>query len=256
MKTLLAFMKKEWMEQMRLSRVMVLGILFVLFGIMNPAMAKLTPWLFELMAESLENAGIMLGEIHVTAMDSWVQFYKNIPMALIVFVVMESSCFTKEYQTGTLILALTKGLERYKVVIAKSTVLITLWSAGFWMCYGITYLYNSYFWSNSIASNLLFSAFCWWLFGVWVVFVMVLFSALSNSNTGVMLGTGAVVVAAYLIELLPKYKEYSPSMLMDGNSLIYGMEQTEAYGSAILITVILCVVCSIISIPVMNKKRI
>lgn len=256
MRTLFAFIKKEWMEQIRLSRVVVLGALFILFGIMNPAVAKLTPWLFEMMAESLESSGIMVGEMKISAMDSWVQFFKNIPMALIVFVVMESSCFTKEYQSGTLILALTKGMERYKVVIAKAFVLLLLWTVGYWMCYGISYLYNSYYWDNSIASNLLFSAFCWWLFGVWTILLLVLFSTLSNSNTGVVLGTGGVVMAAYLISLLPKWKAYSPAMLMDGNSLIYGLEQAESYGTAILVTVVLCVVCVVISIPVMNKKRI
>jgi len=254
-RTLFAFMKKEWMEQLRQGRIMVLGILFILFGIMNPAIAKLTPWLFEIMAESLESSGIMVGEIMVTAMESWVQFYKNIPMALIVFVLMESSCFTKEYQTGTLVLALTKGVERYKVLIAKATVLIVLWSAGYWMCYGITYLYNSYFWDNSIASNLLFSAFCWWLFGVWTLLLMVLFSTLADSNTGVMAGTGGVVLAVYLLGLLPKCEDYSPALLMDGNSLIYGMKQAEGYGTAIWITVALCVVCVVLSVPIMNKKK-
>lgn len=256
MKTLMAFIKKEWMEQLRLSRVMVLGMVFLLFGIMNPAVAKLTPWLFEMMADSLESSGIMLGEINVTAMESWVQFFKNIPMALMVFVLMESSCFTREYQSGTLILALTKGMERYKVVIAKLTVLLILWTVGYWMCYGITYMYNAYFWDNGVASNLLFSAVCWWLFGVWTVLLMVLFSTLADSNTGVLLGTGCAVMAAYLIGLLPKCKKYSPSLLMDGNSLIYGWEQAEAYEAAIWVTVMLCVVCGVISIPVMNKKRI
>jgi len=256
MKTLLAFIKKEWMEQMRLSRVMVLGILFVLFGIMNPAMAKLTPWLFEVMADSLESSGIMVGEIKVTAMESWVQFFKNIPMALIVFVLLESSCFTKEYQSGTLVLALTKGMERYKVVIAKATMLVSLWSVGYWMCYGITYVYNDYFWDNSIASNLLFSALCWWLFGIWTVLLMVLFSTLADSNTGVMMGTGGVVLAAYLIGLWPKCKKYAPAMLMDGNSLIYGWEQAESYGAAIALTAAFCILCAVISVSIMNKKRI
>lgn len=54
MRAFLAFMKKEWMEQVRSSRLVILTIMFVLFGIMNPAIAKLTPWLFEVMAESLE----------------------------------------------------------------------------------------------------------------------------------------------------------------------------------------------------------
>lgn len=35
-------------------------------------------------------------------------------------ILLESSIFTQEYQSGTLVLTLTKGFERYKVVIAKS----------------------------------------------------------------------------------------------------------------------------------------
>lgn len=50
MRAFLAFMKKEWMEQIRSSRLIILAILFLMFGIMNPAIAKLTPWLFEVMA--------------------------------------------------------------------------------------------------------------------------------------------------------------------------------------------------------------
>ena len=91
MKSLIAFMKKEIMEQIRSGKVMILGILFVMFGVMNPAVAKLTPWLMEIFAESLEGSGIIITEVTVTALDSWMQFYKNIPMALIAFVLLQSS---------------------------------------------------------------------------------------------------------------------------------------------------------------------
>ena len=156
MKSLIAFIKKEILEQIRDGRVLILGMLFVLFGIMNPAVAKLTPWLLETMSDTLAESGMIITEITVSAMDSWVQFFKNIPMALIAFVLMESSIFTKEYQTGTLVLFLTKGLERYKVVIAKSVVITVQWTLGYWLCFGITYGYNAYFWDNSVAQNLPF----------------------------------------------------------------------------------------------------
>lgn len=58
MKSLLAFMKKEWMEQVRSGRLLILVIIFILLGIMNPAVAKLTPWLLEMMADSLEASGM------------------------------------------------------------------------------------------------------------------------------------------------------------------------------------------------------
>lgn len=176
-------------------------------------------------------------------------------MALIVFVLTESSIFTKEYQSGTLVLALTKGLERYKVVLAKTTVLAVLWSAGYWLCYGVTFVYNDYFWDNGTTKNLLFSTTCWWLFGLFVVTLTVLFSVLSEANTGVLLGTGGVTLATYLITLLPKAKLFSPAKLMGSVALLTGVEEKDAYYKAILITVMLCVAGVGASIPVQNKRK-
>ena len=239
MKSLLAFMKKEWMEQVRSGRLLILVIIFILLGIMNPAVAKLTPWLLEMMADSLEASGMTVTAVTVSAMDSWVQFFKNAPMGLIAFILLESSIFTKEYQSGTLVLALTKGLDRHKVVISKAIILTLLWTVCYWFCFTITFGYNTYFWDNSIAQNLFFSVICWWLFGSLVVALTVLFSTLSNSNTGVLAGTGCTVLVSYLIGLIPKAKEYLPTLLMDGNSLIYGTVEARSYVTAIYITVLL-----------------
>ena len=133
MKSLLAFIKKETMEQLRSGRLIILGILFVLLGIMNPAVAKLTPWMLEIFADSLAESGMTVTNVTVSAMDSWVQFFKNIPIGLIAFVLLQSSIFTKEYGSGTLVLSLTKGLARFKVVISKTAVLAVLWTLGYWL---------------------------------------------------------------------------------------------------------------------------
>lgn len=256
MKSLIAFLKKEMLEQVRSGRLMILGILFVFFGIMNPAVAKLTPWIMEMFAETLEGSGIIVTEVTITALDSWMQFYKNIPMALIVFVLFQSSIFTKEYTSGTLVLSLTKGLERFKVVLSKTAVLIVLWTACYWLCFGITYVYNAYFWDNSIAENIGFSALCWWLFGIWIISLMVLFSTVSNSNTGVLLGSGGIAFGSYLIGLLPKIGKYLPTFLTDGTSLIYGVADPKTYMTAIVITIVSGMIFFAVSIPVFNKKQL
>lgn len=256
MRAFLAVFKKEWMEQLRSSRLIILTILFIMFGIMNPAIAKLTPWLFEVMAESLEESGMVVTTVEVDAMTSWLQFFKNVPMVLIVFVLMQSSIFTKEYQSGTLVLVLTKGLHRYKVVFSKTVILILMWTVLYWMQYAITYVYNDYFWDNSVAENLLFSVSCWWIFGLWVIALMVLFSTIANANTGVLVGTGAVVFGFYMISLLPKLTKYTPTLLMDGNSLIYGAKEVDDYTIALTMVLVTGVISIIFSIPILNKKRI
>ncbi len=256
MRTLIAFIKKEFTEQLRSGRLMILGLLFVLFGIMNPAIAKLTPWLLETMADSLAESGMVVTGVTVSAMDSWVQFYKNIPMGLIIFVLLESSIFTKEYTTGTLVLSLTKGPGRYKVVISKTVVLAVLWSLCYWLCFGITYGYTAYFWDNSVAQNLIFSALCWWIFGMMVVALMVLFSTVAKSNTGVLLGTGGIVLTSYLVGMLPKCSKYLPTFLTDGNSLIYGLAEAKTYMPPLIIAIATGVICFAISIPIFNKKQL
>lgn len=256
MKTLGAFLKKEWMEQIRSSRLMILGLIFLAVGIMNPATAKLTPWLMEMLAESMEEAGLAVVEVKVDAMTSWTQFYKNVPMALIAFVLLQSNIFTKEYQSGTLILALTKGLERYKVVLAKTIVLIGTWTAGYWLCYGVTYVYNAYFWDNSIAGHLGIAALYWWLIGIWVIALMVLFSAMSSSNTMVLLGTGGVFFAVYLLSLIPKLKEFMPTELMGGMNLLMKAMEPGDYTKSLIVAGLSLIVCFMISIPLFNKRRL
>lgn len=256
MKTLMAFMKKEWMEQIRSSRLMILGLLFLAFGIMNPAIAKLTPWIMEMLAETMEEAGLAVTEVKVDAMTSWTQFYKNIPMALIAFVLLQSNIFTKEYQSGTLILALTKGLERYKVVLAKTIVLISTWTAGYWLCYGVTYVYNAYFWDNSIAAHLGIAAVYWWLIGLWVIALMMLFSVMSSSNSGVLMGTGGVFFAVYLLSLIPKLKEYMPTELMGGMNLLMDATKPGEYTKSLIVAGASMIVCFMISIPLFNRRRL
>ena len=256
MSSLLAFFRKELLDQLRSGKLLFLTILFVLFGILNPAVAKLTPWLLEIMADSMADSGMTITLAEVTAMDSWVQFFKNMPIALIVFVLMEGSIFTKEYQSGTLVLFLTKGLSRYKVIIAKASLMILLWTLGYWLCYGITYSYNAYFWDNSIAKNLAFSAGCWWIFGLWVISLTVLFSTLCQDSTGVLLGSGAVVLASTLLGFFPKLQKYLPTLLSDGNSLIYSLAETEAYTPSLLIAAAMGILCFALSIPLFNKKQL
>ena len=253
---MIAFLKKELLEQIRSGKLLFLGILFVLFGVMNPAVAKLTPWLLEVMADSMAQGGMTITIGEVTALDSWVQFFKNIPMALIAFVLMEGSIFTREYSSGTLLLSLTKGFARYKVVATKALVLTALWSLGYWLCFGITYGYNAYFWDNSVAQNLLFSVLCWWLFGLWVIALLVLFSSLAKENTGVLLGTGGVVLTCSLFSFIPKVQKFLPTQLTDGNSLIYGAIEMDKYVPALMITGAMTLVCFVASIPIFNKKQL
>ena len=147
------------------GKAVILLLIFMLFGIMNPAIAKLTPWMMESMADSMAETGLVMTAVEVDAMTSWTQFYKNAPMALIVFLLMFSGILTTEYQSGTLINMVTKGIVRWKILAAKEFTVLMFWTFCYWMMYGITYGYNLYFWDNSKLAHPVFAAFCFYLEG-------------------------------------------------------------------------------------------
>lgn len=253
MRTLLAFIKKEIKESFRSCKLLILIGIFVILGIMNPVIAKLTPIIME---GALKESGMIMTEKTIDAMTSWTQFFKNIPIGLIAVIVMYSNSFTKEYNSGTLVMVLTKGLERYKVVIAKYVIMLLTWSICYWISYGITYGCNSFFWDNSVACNLGAANFNWWLFGVCVITIMLLFSVAFHSNIIVLVGAGVSVVVFYLLGMIPKIKEYSPTILINTASLLNGTDGVELYQKGIWVSVALIVICFIVSIPVMNNRRI
>ncbi len=98
MRQLIAFAKKELKENWRTGKIITLSALTVIFGIMNPLLAKLTPYLVQAMSTTLAESGISVQKITVDATTSWTQFYKNIPMLLIFFLLLFSGILTSEYQ--------------------------------------------------------------------------------------------------------------------------------------------------------------
>lgn len=252
----LAFIKKELFEFARSGRLIIFGIVFVLFGIMNPAIAKLTPWLLEMSAETLEKQGLVLGEVTVTAMDSWTQFVKNVPMVMIVMLIMFSSTFTGEYSKGTLIPMVTKGLSRNSVVVSKTVVMIVMWSLGFWLCFGITYGYTAYYWDNSVVENLAFMAFCWWFMGIFLICVLTLFSAFAGSSTQVMMGVGGVYAVMFIAGMVGKIREYLPTYMLDSNALITGQREPGDHTAAIVVTAALSAAALIASLPITHKRQL
>ena len=135
MKSLLALMRKEYMEATRTGKIMIIILLFVLFGIMSPAVAKLTPWMMKMLSDSMAESGLIVTNVQVDALTSWTQFFKNIPIALIAFVLIFSDIFTKEYKSGTLLLVLTKGLSGFYVLFFKIFFFLYICRVCFLLCF-------------------------------------------------------------------------------------------------------------------------
>lgn len=256
MRQLIAFTKKEFMESWRTSRFMILMIVFGLFGIMNPAIAKITPWIMETYSETLKEAGMIVQDVTVDAMSSWTQFYKNAPMGLIVFVLLFSGVMANEYQKGTLVNMVTKGLSRKYIMLAKTFVMLSLWTVSYWMSYFITYAYNEYFWDNSVAKHIFFGALCIYLLGIWIIAALIFMSAIFKNISGVCVGTGGVFFVSYILGIIPDVTKYLPTKLIEGGNLLMGNGTPSDYKAAIIVVMVMAVGFVAAGVVVFNKKEI
>lgn len=235
MKQVNAFLMKEWLELTRTGRLWLMLILSVLFGVMNPAIAKLTPWMMELFSTALAQSGMTVGKVQVDALSSWMQFYKNVPLLLLLFVIVFSGILTAEYQKGTLIPLLARGMARRRVVLVKMLCLSALWSGGYWLCYGITYAYSAYYWDHSVVRMPFLAALCPYVLGLWLFALIMLGSTLFETNTAALLFTGGVFLLAYLAGMIPALAEYLPTLLLGADTLVRGEGRFADYVPALLI---------------------
>ena len=234
------------MEMTRTGRLLILGIIFILFGIMNPAIAKLTPWLLEMMQDSIADSGMVITGTTVDAMTSWGKYYKNAPTALLAMVLMSCGVLTNEYQRGTLVQVVTKGLSRRKIFISKTLMVFGSWTALFLAYFGITYAYTAYFWKDDKVEYLLFGTFAYWLFGIFVLAFLLMFSAIASSGGQVLMGTGIILLVTMFLNYIPKLQKFLPFRLMNGLQLSMGAMKTEDFTAAI-ITACVCSVAAIVT---------
>ena len=251
-----AYIKKEWMELTRTGRLLILGIIFIIFGILNPAMAKLTPWLYEMLQESFADQGITVGEVTVNAMTSWTQYFKNALMIVIAMILMSSTGFTNEYQKGTLVQVVTKGLSRKKIYFSKLLMGYISWTIMFLVYTGITLGYTVYFWGEDKVPNLFYAILFLWLFGMLLMTILSMFGAMAGNSGQVLLGTGGFVVIWFFLNYIPAVSKYMPIKLMDGMQLCNGTASVSDFSEAVISSSIVIIVCVIIGMIAFDRKKL
>ena len=254
MKHYLVFFKKELLEYNRTYKLLILLLVFLILGIMNPLTAKLTP---DLLAKFMpEGVSITLPE--PSSLDSWAQFYKNVTqMGLIVTILVFSGVLSSELSKGTLIILLTKGLPRRVVILAKYMSMLVLWSASILTSFLVTWAYTVYIFPDGKSANLLFSMFCLWLYGALLLAVLLLAATLVKSSYGSLLITGVVVVLLTILNIAPAIQQYNPLSLAAKNmDLVMQTIEPSSLFPAIGVTVLATVVLLFAAVVIFRKKQL
>jgi len=264
MKNYLIFLKKELIESLKTYKLLIMGVVFLIFGMLSPLTAKFTP---ELLKWALENetdaaAGEMLaGMLAVmpppTALDSWAEFCSNIGFAgFIVLIIVFSGMLSSELSKGTLIIILTKGISRMSVLLSKATSAILIWTvsltAAFFTCLG----YTSYWFEETLPHMFLY-VFCLWLLGVFLLALTALFAVITKKGYVCMMLVGAVAVVLNIINIIPKIARYNPvSLTSAGLALIMGEAELSDVYPLLIITGVCAVVFIAASVIMFNKRKI
>jgi ABC-2 type transport system permease protein len=112
--------RKELREQTRSYHLLVVGLLFVFFGLASPLLARFTPEIVK-MAGVGQNIVIELPE--PTAADAVAQYVKNLSqIALFVLIFLTMGAVVVEKERGTAVFVLVKPASRLGFLAAKLTV--------------------------------------------------------------------------------------------------------------------------------------
>ena len=256
MKQLLLLLQKELTELLRTKKALVLVIVFAIFGIMNPALAKLTPWMLSLMGSTLSEQGITIGAISVNALTAWTQYYKNLLMEYIVILAVFSGIFAQEYQSGTLINLLTKGVSREKVALSKLLAVLLCWSVCYWLTFSVTLAYSAYFWENALPAGIWLGAISAYMLGIWLLTLELAFASAFSSGMAALLGTGGVFVVCYALSMLPALTRFLPPRLSDGLSLLTGALVSGDFLPALFLALALSLVQGALCLAGIRRKQL
>ncbi|WP_461218480.1 ABC transporter permease [Lapidilactobacillus salsurivasis] len=204
--------KKEAREAWRSRRFLILLIVFLIFGLMNPLMAKLTP---EIMKMSF---GKQFSVPTPTSLDSWTQFYKNnSQIGIYLLAIIFGGTVSGEVNRGTLVNLVTKGLPRRTVIVSKWLVITAEWVLVALVSFLVTWGYTAYYFPDQKSPHLWLAFLPLLLFGCSLTALIVLASTLArNSYEGLFMVIGYTVIL-YLLSLFADFKHYNPLSLINHN---------------------------------------
>ena len=250
-----AFTKKELTESIRTYRLVVLAAVFFLLGVISPLIAKIMPELFS--GVDL-GGGVVITAPEPTAMDSWAQFYSNVgQMGMLTLIITFAGIMANEFSRGTLVHLLSKGMKRSTVILSKWLFSGILWTGSYLLCLLVCYAYTEYIWPAFSLSHAGTAFFLPWLFGEFLIALLIFGGVLFGSLYGSLLTCGGVVLVLNLLNIIPRVKEFNPIRLTgDALNLLSAQKTPADFMPAAAITAAATAALIAASIALFNKKRI
>jgi len=254
MRAYISFVKKELMESARNYKLFLLLVIFAILGVLSPLAAKLMPE----MVQSFMPEGMTIVIPPSSSLDSWSQFFKNISqMGFIVLMIVFSSIMSKEYDKGTFVNMVTKGLGRETIILSKFTAASVLWTICYWISFIITWGYTRFYWSDNSSHHLITAVITLYFFGLILLATELLGAVIFKNSYGSLLFTGGLITVLFILNIFPILEKYNPLSLANQNmQLLKGSIEMEVFKYPAIVGVVILTGFVVLSIKIFNKKQI
>lgn len=248
----IAFVKKEFTENMKNYRFLIMFAVFLIFGITSAFLAKFTPEILSALAADMEMSS------EPVALDAWKQFYKNISgVGFSAFIILYGSCLSGEYSKGTLVLMVTKGLSRKAVILAKYTVAAILMTISYWISYAATYGYTAFLWKDVSLPNVAFAALALWIAGFLYLSILMIGCVIFRQTFTGILFTGGIVAVISLLGMIEPIAKFNPFILTTKNiDLISGEITLSDFMIPAVVSIVISILGLLLAIRLFNKKQL
>lgn len=121
--------QKEFRQLWRTNRLLVMGAVFLLFGMGSPLLAKLTPELLNSIPGAEQIAGLIP---EPTAGDAMAQYLKNLSQfGFLLAILLVMGAVVGEKERGVLPMILSKPMPRWAFIASKLTAQVGMYLGGF-----------------------------------------------------------------------------------------------------------------------------
>lgn len=248
----LAFSKKELLETWRTKKLVLLFVIFMIFGLMSPLVAKLTPEILKM------SFGEEFPIVAPTSLDSWMQYYKNLSqIGIYLFAIVFSGVISQEIQKGTLVHLVTKGLNRSVIIGSKWFILYLQWTLILSLSFVITFGYTYFYFPDNASAHPWLAFFPLLIFGLFFCSLIIFTSTVARSSFEGLLLTIFVMILGYIGGVFESLTTWNPVSLIGQNLVILqGTDRLSEYLPSILVTLLLTIVLIVMSINVLKRKKI
>ena len=248
---LTALIKKEIKEQYRTHRILIVGAIFILFGISTPLLLKFLPELLKLSGENIQ-----IIYTPPTAVQSFTEFAGTIgQMGIVVAVLVGMGIVANELRNGTAVLTLSKPISQASFVTAKFIAISLTFLLALTVAASCCFIYTTWLIEDASIGNFLQLYLLLGLFLVFCLAITVLFSCLFKNSLAAGGLAIAVIVSQIMLSGIPVIGDYLPGKLLGwGTEIVAGLGQS--YWWAVGVTLVLIVLAVYIGQYSLKRREI